>query len=62
MVFRAFSESLKIIGGNYYLTRGKKVDNILQKINKGTLKKETLSGCIIKKVNQTVILIKEHQF
>ncbi len=62
VVFRAFSESLKIIGGNYFSTRGKKVDNILQKINKGTLKKETLSGCIIKKVNQSVILIKEHQF
>ena len=62
VVFRAFSESLKIIGGNYFLSRGKKVDNILRKINKGTLKKETLSGCIIKKVNQSVILIKEHQF
>ena len=60
VVFRSFSDSLKIIGGNYFYPRGKKVDNILTKIKKDTLKKETLSGCIIKKVNQTVIMMKEY--
>ena len=60
VVFRSFSDSLKIIGGKYYHSRGKKIDTILEKIKKNTLKKETLAGCIIKKVSQTVIISKEH--
>ena len=31
-----------------------------KKIKKGNLFKETLGGCVIKKVNQTVILTKEY--
>ena len=60
VVFRSFSDSLKIIGGSYFAARGKKIDNILKKIEKNTLNKETLAGCIVKKVKQTVIIIKEH--
>ena len=60
VVFRSFSDSLKIIGDKYNFTRGKKIDLILDKIKKNTLKKETLAGCVIKKVNQTVIITKEH--
>ena len=44
--------------GRYFSTRGKKIDNILQMIKKDTLKKETLAKCIVKKVNQTVIIHK----
>ena len=39
--------------------RGKKIDNILNKIKEGKLKKETLGGCVIKMVNHTIILSKE---
>ncbi len=60
IIFRSFSISLKTIGGNYFAPRGKKIDSVLKKINNDTLKKETLSGCIIKKVNQTIIITKEH--
>lgn len=60
IVFRSFSDSLKTIGGRYFSTRGKKIDNILQMIKKDTLKKETLAKCIVKKVNQTVIITKEY--
>ena len=60
MVFRSLSDSLKIIGNKYNFTRGKKIDLILEKIKKNTLKKETLAGCVIKKVNQTIIITKEH--
>ena len=60
VVFRSLSDFLKIIGDKYNFTRGKKIDFILDKIKKNTLKKETLSGCVIKKVNQTVIITKEH--
>ncbi len=59
IVFRSLTDSLKMIGGKYYFPRGKKVEYILDKIKKNTLKKETLAGCVIKKVKQTVIIAKE---
>ena len=60
VVFRSFSDSLRLIGGKYYHSRGKKIDSILKKIRKNTLKKATLAGCIIEKVSHTVIISKEH--
>ena len=60
VVFRSLSDSLKIIGNKYNFARGKKIDFILNKIKKNTLKKETLAGCVIKKTNQTVIIRKEY--
>tara|TARA_B100001057_G_scaffold460410_1_gene511453 strand:- start:446 stop:1471 length:1026 start_codon:yes stop_codon:yes gene_type:complete len=60
VLFRSFSDSLKTIGGGYFSARGKKIDNILNMIEKDLLKKETLAGCIVKKVNQTVIISKEY--
>lgn len=54
------SDSIKFIGNKHNAARGKKIDNILKKIRQNSIKKETLGGCIIKKVNQTVIISKEH--
>jgi tRNA(Ile)-lysidine synthase len=59
VVFRSFSEVIKIIGKKYYPPRGKKIDKIIQLISSKSLFKVTLGGCIIKKVNRTVILSKE---
>tara|TARA_B100001057_G_C22750304_1_gene911523 strand:- start:366 stop:1391 length:1026 start_codon:yes stop_codon:yes gene_type:complete len=60
VVLRSFSDSLQIIGGRYFSARGKKIDNILQMIRKNNLKKATLADCIVKKVNQSVIITKEY--
>ena len=60
VVFRSFSDSLKFIGGRYFFARGKKINHILEMIKKNTLKKATLADCIVKKVNQTVIITKEY--
>ena len=60
IVFRSFSDSISQIGEKYNAVRGKKIDNILDKIGKNTFKSETLGGCIIKKIQQTVIISKEH--
>ena len=60
VVFRSLTDSIKLVGEMYNYVRGKKLDNILKKIKKGNLFKETLGGCVIKKVNQTVILTKEY--
>ena len=60
IVFRSFSEALKIMGKKYYYVRGKKLDKIIKELTKNKIFKATLGGCIIKKVNQTVIISKEH--
>ena len=60
VLFRSLSDSIKFIGNKYNAVRGKKIDYILDKIRQNTLRKETLGGCLIKKVRQTVIISKEY--
>jgi tRNA(Ile)-lysidine synthase len=59
VVFRSLTEVIKIVGKKYYAVRGKKIDKIIDLVNAKTSFKVTLGGCIIKKVNETVILCKE---
>ena len=60
VVFRSLSDLIHFVGKKQNAVRGKKIDNILDKIKNKRLFKETLGGCVIKMVNQTVILTKEH--
>ena len=60
VVFRSFSDSIMFVGDKYNAVRGKKIDFILDKMRHHSLIKETLGGCVIKKVNQTVIITKEY--
>ena len=60
VIFRALSESIKLIGKKYYSVRGKKLDKIIKDIENNHSFKATLGGCIIEKVNETVIILKEH--
>ena len=60
VVFRSFTKLIKIVGKKYYPVRGKKVDNLINKIKNDNLSKTTLGNCIIKKVNNTIIVSKEH--
>ena len=59
VVFRSFVEVIKIVGKKYYPVRGKKIDSIINLIGTKNSLKVTLGGCIIKKVNGTVLLSKE---
>ena len=59
VIFRSFIEVIRIIGKKYYPVRGKKIDKIVYLINYKSSFKVTLGGCIIKKVNETVIVSKE---
>ena len=59
VIFRSFTEVIKVVGKKYYPVRGKKIDSIIQLINDKSNFRVTLGGCIIKKVNQTVIVSKE---
>ena len=53
------AEILKIVGQKYYSVRGKKIEKVIETIKNGTSLKITLGNCIIKKVNETVIISKE---
>ena len=54
----SFVRCNKIVGKKYYPVRGKKLIGLLD-INRQTSFKVTLGGCVIKKVNETVIISKE---
>ena len=59
VIFRSLSDLIHLVGKKPNFVRGKKIENILNKIKERKLKKETLGGCVIKMVNHTVILTKE---
>ncbi len=59
VIFRSLSESVRLIGKKYYSVRGKKIDKIISLVERGKKFRVTLGGCIIEKVNQTVIISKE---
>ena len=59
VVFRSFSDLIHFMGGKHNPVRGKKIESLLKKVEKNRLYKETLGGCVIKMVNDTVILRKE---
>ena len=60
VVFRSLTEIIKIIGKKYYPVRGKKIDKIVELVKNNRPFKTTLGNCIIKKVNDTIIVSKEH--
>ncbi len=59
VVFRGLSDSLKKISGRYYPVRGKKLDKIIYDIQNNRQFRSTLGGCIVEKVNRTIIISKE---
>ncbi|MDC2997207.1 tRNA lysidine(34) synthetase TilS [Candidatus Pelagibacter sp.] len=59
VIFRSLSDLIHLVGKKPNFVRGKKIENILNKIKEHKLRKETLGGCVIKMVNHTVILTKE---
>ena len=61
IIFRTFSECIKLIGKKYYSVRGKKLDKMIKSIEMNNEIKTTLGGCIIEDVNQTVINSKEYK-
>ena len=60
VVFRSLTEVLKTVGKKYYSSRGKKIHNLIEQIKKDNYFKTTLGNCIIKRVNNTIIVSKEH--
>ena len=59
IIFRSLSEALKLVSKRYYFVRGKKLDKMISNIQNNPLFKATLGGCIVEKVNQSIIISKE---
>ena len=59
VLFRSFSEILKLIGNKYFSARGKKIKSILETLTHKSNVKCTLGNCVIEKINKTVIVQKE---
>ena len=60
IILRSLSESIKLVGQKSFPARGKKLQKIISKIKNHSFYKQTLGGCVIEKVNETVIISKEH--
>tara|TARA_Y100001958_G_C21135499_1_gene475679 strand:- start:66 stop:1094 length:1029 start_codon:yes stop_codon:yes gene_type:complete len=60
VIFRSLSDVLKLVSERYYPVRGKKLDKFILGIKNNNFFKVTFGGCIIERVNQTIIITKEH--
>ena len=60
VIFRSLSDVLKLVSKRYYSVRGKKLDKFISDIRNNNPFKVTLGGCIIERVNQTIMIKKEH--
>ena len=60
IVFRSFSEVIQKFGKKHSFPRGAKIVNLLNSLkSKKNLGKKTLSGCIIQKIEKSVIIYRE---
>ena len=61
VVLRSLMEIIKIVGKKYYYVRGKKLDNAIKVLNAQKIRflKITLGNCILKKVNNSIVVSKE---
>ena len=59
IIFRSLSDLMRNVGKKYYYARGKSIVNVILKIKSKKLNKTTLAGCLIEKVNETVMISRE---
>ena len=61
IVFRSFSKLIHNTGNKKSFARGKKILNLINDIESNkNFKKRTLSGCILEKINKSIIISKEN--
>ena len=60
IVFRSLSALIHKIGNKKNYSRGRKISNLIKELKSvNNLKKMTLSGCIVEKINKSIIISKE---
>ena len=59
IILRSFIKILQDISGRYFPARGKSVSKILNQIRQKTILKTTIGGCVIEKIENSVVIYKE---
>jgi len=64
IIFRSLTNLIQKLGKKYYPVRGKSINELIKKINKKSFIKHTLGGCLIERVNETILISQEnsHKF
>ena len=60
IILRSFSKILQDISGRYFPARGKGVSRIINQIRQKSLTKTTIGGCVIEKIENSVVISKEY--
>ena len=56
IIFRSLTKIIQRLGKKYYPVRGKSINELIKKINEKSSIKSTLGGCIIERVNETILI------
>ena len=60
VIFRSLSFLMKLISGKYYVARGKRINDLIEKIKLNKIgTKVTLGGCFVEKINETILISSE---
>ena len=59
IIFRSLTKLIQKLGKKYYPTRGKSINELIERINKKSFTKVTLGGCIVERVNETILISQE---
>ena len=59
IIFRSLTNLIQKLGKKYYPARGKSIDELITRINKKSFTKVTLGGCIVERVNETILISQE---
>ena len=60
IILRSFTKILQDISGRYFPARGKGVSRIINQIKQKSLTKTTIGGCVIEKIENSVVISKEN--
>ena len=59
IIFRSLVKLFKDIGNKYYPPRGKSINLLLSKFERGKIEKINISGCILEKINNSFVIYEE---
>ena len=60
VILRSLTTIIQTIGKKYYPTRGKSIDELINRINNKSFSKITLGGCFIERINETILISEEN--
>jgi tRNA(Ile)-lysidine synthase len=60
VILRSLTTIIQTIGKKYYPTRGKSIDELINKIENKSFSKITLGGCFIERTNETILISEEN--